>query len=268
MKLAFIGDIHGKVNQMYEQVSTIEERDNLDLDAIIQVGDFHAIRNEEDLKFFQASEKYRSVGDFPLFYNKGEVPKKTYFIGGNHDNNHWHSEYPNGYELIKDLHYLGRSGVRNFNDINIGFISGNYSEKGFYGNKKRRKYNHFTKRDVDNLLNNLNSEEKVDIMVFHDWPSIRKLKEHIVGERFYNHNLEYVLKRNFGSQEIYDVIKKIKPKYVFAGHIHIPIDIEIVIDNSKIRFIALDKLKDLESSIYVLDTESLEVNKYLYKNNG
>ena len=262
MKIAIVGDVHGRINEMYKHVSNIENALNLNLGTIIQIGDFHAIRDENDLRFFPAPEKYRKLGDFPSYFQRGKVPIKTYFIGGNHDNNHWHSEHPKGHELIRDLHYLGRSGIKSFNGINIGWISGNYSEVGFNGKKRKKvKYNHFTREDVDKLVS---SGEKVDILLFHDWPSIRNLNNSIIeGSISHPDNLEFALKRNFGSQELYDVVKELKPKYVFAGHIHMPLDLEAIVDGSKIRFIALDKLRDSKNTIYTLDTNNISINHYI-----
>lgn len=262
MKIAFIGDVHGKIDLMYESLSEIKRSFNYDVEAIIQIGDFHAIRGKSDLKFFPVPEKHRSLGDFHYYYQKGEVPIKTYFIGGNHDNNHWHSEHPEGHELVKNLRYLGRSGVKSFDGVNIGWISGNYSEIGFNEAKRKRvKYNHFTKKDVNKLIN---LGERVDILLFHEWPSIRSLESGIVYESVSHFdNLKFALGRNIGSQEIYNVVKKLKPKYVFAGHAHIPLDLELIIDGSKTRFIALDKLRDFKNIIYTLDTDNMNINYYI-----
>ncbi|MEK6830551.1 MAG: metallophosphoesterase [Nanoarchaeota archaeon] len=259
MKIAFFGDIHGKIIDMYNLVSQFERGLGINLETIIQIGDFHAIRDEKDLRDFSAPEKYKSLGDFPLFYRQGKVLKKTFFIGGNHDNNQWHSKYPEGYELIKDLYYLGRSGIRSFDEINVGFVSGNYSEKSF-NEHGRGKYNHFTKADIDALIN---LDKKADVLLFHDWPNIRKLNEGVIKESIsHPKNLEFALKRNFGSVELYNLVKELKPRYVFSGHVHMPLEFDTIIENSKIRFIALDKLRDDKNFIYVLDTKNLNVGRY------
>ena len=71
MKIAFVGDVHGRINHMYELVSQTVRAFDYNVRAILQVGDFHAIRNEEDLKHFPVPEKHRVLGDFPSYFQIG-----------------------------------------------------------------------------------------------------------------------------------------------------------------------------------------------------
>ncbi|MEK6914512.1 MAG: hypothetical protein AABW83_02570 [Nanoarchaeota archaeon] len=182
MEIAFIGDVHGKIDLMYSLISDIRRTHDHNVDSVFQIGDFHAIRDKDDLKHFPVKEKYRTLGDFPKYFEGGRVPIKTYFIGGNHENNFWHSQHPEGHELIGGLNYLGRSGIKNIQDINLAWVSGNYSKKDFSeSNSKKRKYNHFTKEDLDIILHQSNGE-KIDVLMLHDWPAIRELEKHISGD--------------------------------------------------------------------------------------
>jgi len=245
MKIAIVGDIHGDLKQMYDAVSYTGA------DFILQLGDFHAIRDEADLNRFPIPQKHRKLGDFPDFYNKGEVPIPTFFISGNHDNAYWHSEHPEGKELITNLNYLGRSGVGEFGGLKVGWVSGNYSPKGFEGSKKPPKYNHFTKEDVKKLIA---LKEGVDVLLFHDWPSIQDLEKKVVEGSVSNPEVfQQTVRRNLGSHELYDVVEEIKPSYVFAGHVHMPLDLKADFDGSQTRFVALGK-----HSIHILDTKALD----------
>ena len=101
--------------------------------------------------------------------------------------------------------------------------------------------------------------------MFHDWPAIRELEKHISDDVQNPENLQYALNRNFGSIELYNLIRKLKPKYVFAGHVHMPLDLELTIDDLKTRFIALDKLRNYKNEIYLLDTDDLKLHPISFK---
>ena len=140
MKLAIMGDVHGKIKQMYDSVSYVEQAFGKNIDAVLQVGDFQAVRDEKDLARMAIPGKYKVTGDYPDYHNEGVVPKRTFFIGGNHDNDHWHREHPEGHELVEGLSYLGRSGVMDLSGTNVAWISGNYSEQSFEGIRKGKNF--------------------------------------------------------------------------------------------------------------------------------
>lgn len=48
--LAIAGDVHGQINSMYDAVAGIEASMCVTLGSILQLGDFHAIRDELDLR--------------------------------------------------------------------------------------------------------------------------------------------------------------------------------------------------------------------------
>lgn len=262
MKIAILGDVHGGIKDMYKDVSNIETAFNTNIGCILQVGDFQAIRNKSDLLHFHAPLKYKKEGDFPLFYERGSMPKSTLFIGGNHENDLWLSKYPDGGELIENLIYLGRAGTLKIDNCIIGWVSGTYSERDYNnpGNEKAKFY-HFTPEDVNKLIN---SNERIDVLVFHDWPSIRSLKQHIDYRKESDKTLDIAIRRGLGNEVFYDIIKQVKPRHVFAGHMHMHLDLEAMIDGSKTRFVALDKI-GMENKLYVLDTINLDLEYYNIK---
>jgi lariat debranching enzyme len=263
MKLAIMGDVHGKIKQMYDSVSYVEQAFGKNIDAVLQVGDFQAVRDEKDLARMAIPGKYKVTGDYPDYHNEGVVPKRTFFIGGNHDNDHWHREHPEGHELVEGLSYLGRSGVMDLSGTNVAWISGNYSEQSFEGirkGKKKNKYHHFTLDDVGKVLK---SGEAIDILLLHEWPSIRELSDYIdAGSVKDAENLDHALKRDVGVRELSDVVKQLKPRYVFAGHQHTDLDLDLDFAGSKTKFVALGKVQSPETSFYVLDTDLDKGGRY------
>jgi len=256
MKIAIVGDVHGKIGQMYRSILDIEESNRTEIDLILQLGDFQATRDERDLRYLSGPHKYRKLGDFPEFHEKGKVPKKTFFIGGNHENNYWHKQHPGGNQLVENLFYLGRSGIKAIGDLKMAWISGNYSPKD-YSADNPKKYHHFTEKDVQKVLK---QQEGVDVLLLHDWPSIRELAKDVDPDTVSNHEtLSQAMNRDLGSTELYELVRRLRPKYVFAGHVHMPLDLEAKIEETDIRFIALNKLEFQDSSIYLLDTDNLEI---------
>ena len=61
MKWAIFGDVHGKLRSMYEEVSAIESANRIKIDTVLQVGDFHCIRDEADLRRFPAPERHKQL---------------------------------------------------------------------------------------------------------------------------------------------------------------------------------------------------------------
>lgn len=246
MKIVVVGDVHGNLKEMYQKAS------DLDADLVLQLGDFQAIRNPIDLRQASIPEKHKKLGDFPYLYNQGKVPIPTYFIGGNHENNRWLSQYPNGEELIKNLHYLGRSGVRQIAGLSIAWVSGNYSLNAFSRtSRKKPRYHHFTQEDIGRVATEQNP---IDILLLHDWPLIEGLEQHLNGELANTVAIEDAKKRRFGNQEHYRLVTQSKPKYVFAGHMHIRLDLKLSIGDSPVRFISLGRVED-ENSTYVLNID-------------
>ncbi|MEK6914511.1 MAG: hypothetical protein AABW83_02565 [Nanoarchaeota archaeon] len=46
---------------------------------------------------------------------------------------------------------------------------------------------------------------------------------------------------------------------------HIPLDLEINIDGSRIRFVGLDKLREHQNEIYLLETDNLKLHPISFK---
>jgi len=253
VKLAFVGDVHGKINQMYWAIKNIEEIVGYKIDTVYQVGDFHAIRNEEDLNRFRVPAVHRALGDFPEFFKQDSVPVKTYFLGGNHENYFWLSQFPLGKEVIQNLFYLGRAGVYLFDKLTIGWVSGTYSPNAFNGNKI--KPHHFTPDDLSKVPSN------VDILLLHDWPSMSLLSSGIdMGSVSNLQTLEEAISRKIGSKELYDLLVRVKPHHVFCGHLHFPLSLEIKLeDESKVNFVALGEFP-YNNSVAIFDTERKKID--------
>lgn len=250
MVIIIAGDIHGSLDKMYGRISRVEREKGVKVDLVVQLGDFQAVRNEKDLKNIPVPLKHRKVGDFHRYFDARQVPFKTYFIGGNHENNSWMSEFEGKSEIIKNLFYLGRSGFCEENGIKIGWVSGNYSPKD-YDRGGKVKYNHFTMSD----LKALDSATETDLLFFHDWPSVESLSPFIDRDSVLPglSVLDRQIKRKLGCEPLYQLVRRMKPRYVFAGHIHSFLMFSAKIEERATRFVFLNRI-EWENSLVLLDT--------------
>ncbi len=206
-KIVFVGDIHGQLDEMYKRVAQVSS----DVQAIVQVGDFEAIRTPSDISNVLGPKKYRNLGDFSKYHNEEKLaPVPTYFIGGNHeDYDFLDQNHPEGFDVAPRIHYLGRSGVIEIEGVKIGFLSGIYApdkfdrkrkfsnkSEGIHSGKSRRKAIYFNKEDVSRI-------GECDVLIAHDPPGT-------IQEREYN--------------PIDEIIQKFTPKLAVFGHLHYPIE--------------------------------------------
>ena len=62
---AAVGDVHGRMHAMVRPLTDWERRTKQRLSFVLQVGDFEAVRDAEELASMPVPEKYRLLGDFP-----------------------------------------------------------------------------------------------------------------------------------------------------------------------------------------------------------
>lgn len=180
MKLAFIGDVHGHINEYLGILKF-----NRDFDQSFQLGDM-------------------GIGFRNCFDHLQVDPLRDRFIHGNHDNP----------DLCK-IHpaFLGRYGYVDVGGVRIFFVSGGYSiDKHHrtlgvnYWDNEELSY-----REAEELLK-IYSTAKADIVITHDCPmDIRHL---ITG----THHQDNSYTPNLLSEMFWYVDHK--PKYYFFGHHH------------------------------------------------
>ena len=143
--------------------------------------------------------------------------------------------------------------------VKIGWVSGNYSPKDFTGDPRNGKYHHFRADDLEKVLN---EKSGIDVLLIHDWPSVRRLQEYIVRDSVVcTGNLDQAIKRNLGNDPLYELVMQVRPKYVFCGHMHLPLRFSLKIDNDVIKFEGLS-IVGQEGSVCTLDTEKIGIDSY------
>ena len=175
--IALVGDVHGYHHRMVSLLCGVEKKKQLKIDQILQVGDFEAHRDEDDLSTMAAPNKYRNLGDFNQYYSgQSNYPWPVHFIGGNHEPYGWYDEYVDGGELTTNCHYIGRVGDVEISGHKVVGLSGIYHPEKFYESRPlvkdirvepNKNYTYYTVDDVEKAM----SYKECDILLLHDWPN-------------------------------------------------------------------------------------------------
>jgi hypothetical protein len=160
---AIVGDVHGHHHRMVSMVESISNKKNVSIQFVLQVGDFEAHRDENDLSSMDAPQKYRKLGDFRDYYSgQCQFPWPLYFIGGNHEPYGWYEEHINGFELTPACHYLGRVNCQEIYGIKVVGISGIYREPKFISQRpnmsqcgyvSNKEYTYYNEKDIESAMN-------------------------------------------------------------------------------------------------------------------
>ena len=265
--IAIEGCCHGDLDRIYEVLAHVESHDRVRADFMICCGDFQAIRTtygtpysvqahifrREELETLACPPVYRHMKDFHTYWREEKIPRcLTMFVGGNHEApGHLREMYFGGF-AARDIFYLGATGVFNVNGLRIAGLSGIYKSHDYdkpifesppYTENTKRSAYHVRRYELEKLMV---LEQPVDILVSHDWPTgitsfgdteaMLRLKDRtgqLRGE---------IQSGQLGNPHAMNLLKRLKPKFWFCGHMHIKYSaIYTHEDGSITRFLALDK---------------------------
>jgi len=221
--IVFVGDVHGNHDRLVAEVCAWSRAARRPVDLIVSVGDFQALRDEHDMRCTTCPEKHMHLGDFPAYYRgKKQFPADVLFVGGNHEAYNWLEEMPAGGPVGPQCRYLGRAAVVERLGLRIGGLSGIYSATAFSSgrawvdyddprvieNRRRKKQSTYYERaEVEQLA----SSGPVDVLVTHEWPEgLASLADPgtISG------------RPGAGSSVLRDLVERLKPRWLFCGHMH------------------------------------------------
>ncbi|KAI8854142.1 lariat debranching enzyme, C-terminal domain-containing protein [Chytridium lagenaria] len=241
MIIAVEGCAHGELDKIYAALQLFEKKHDVSIDLLLICGDFQSIRNVGDLDCLACPDKYRSIGNFYEYYTgKKKAPVLTIFVGGNHEASNYLWELYHGGWVCPNIYFLGFAGVVNYGGLRISGMSGIYKdhhyELGFF---ERQPYNaqdcrsiyHVRKYNVYRLAQ---LRSPIDIFLSHDWPrgiahhgNLKRLlwsKQFLAGE---------INSNTLGSYPGEFLLKKLKPDYWFAAHLHVKFSAIYVHDDEK-----------------------------------
>ncbi|KAI5795059.1 lariat debranching enzyme, C-terminal domain-containing protein [Geopyxis carbonaria] len=241
LRIAVEGCGHGELNAIYDSIKKAEEENNYVVDVLIICGDFQAIRNLTDLEVMSCPPKYRQLGEFHEYYSgKRVAPVLTVYIGGNHESSSYNAELFHGGWVAPNIYYLGAANVVQIGNLRIGGLSGIYAAHHYnrphyerlpYNNGDIKSIYHIRQYDVYKLFQ---IASPMDIMLSHDWPA--NIEHYGDTEWLWREKPWFVADSrngNLGSPPAENLLKKLKPRYWFSGHMHIKFP--AIVDHEKLK---------------------------------
>lgn len=253
--IAVVGCTHGELLSIYQTIKSIEKKQSIKVDALICCGDFQATRSLTDLRCMNCPPKYQQLGSFQQFFDQSvyqtidDIPL-TIYIGGNHECSHLHRELSLGGFVAPNIYYAGYANVLSINQWKLALFSGIFNLSHYQsGCFETFPLNQSTIRSIyhqreyhswqltklldcephNHSLDQSNGQSikpsnphQVDCLFTHDWP--RGIAQH--------GNIPALLRRKsfladeiasdtLGSPLAAELIDRLKPRYAFAGHMHV-----------------------------------------------
>jgi hypothetical protein len=215
--LCAAGDIHGGLDQMYEQVLAFEAELGVRFAWVLHVGDLGVWPDARRID--GATKRHDGAGDFPTWFAEHRAaPRPTVFIKGNHEDFVWLDAQASP-EVLPGLHYLRNGQVHEVtNDdekLRVGGLGGCHGPSDFerptkalQGYAKR----HYTREDIETL----SAREDLDIILTHDAPAGVRFERHRRGEGFVSE-----------AAGLDELLVRARPRVCFFGHHHTRLDGEV-----------------------------------------
>jgi len=216
------GDVHGRLERLYEGVLAFERELGRTFAHVLQVGDFGVW--PDPARVDRATREHDGAGDFPTWFAEQRgAPRPTTFIQGNHEDFSW---LKSRREVLPGVHYLPNSEALTIRDaafpqgrtLRIAGVGGCYGPSAYrrapgtlHGGARR----HYVHEELEQLR----ALGPLDVVLFHDAPrGIEFIKRMASGDE-----------RRYTSQAegLNEALAAIRPKLCFFGHHHVRIDAEV-----------------------------------------
>lgn len=255
MLAAVFGDTHGHLNTMYYLAAAWEKRTGLELDLIIQVGDFGFWLSEETVDAMTAKhaeranakrreageEEHPSCGDYPEYVlGEKQAYKKTLVIRGNHEDQRYlmglekqlEHRHPDDFltrtiEVVPNIFYLPDGHVTEVDGVRFGALGGNFSLKtwehwDYWDEARFKRLRYGEQRRLNHFTRDrweALAREKMDVLLFHDAPTGLRLVGGS-GVQLPKDEMTDQVYGECGSPQLRELIEIVRPRYTFCGHWH------------------------------------------------
>ena len=248
---AAVGDVHGHHHLMVDRLRRLEDAVGREFAFVVQVGDFECNRHEADLFSNTSPPRFKTLGDFPDFYEgRAAFPWPVFFIGGNHEPYGFLDGLLTGGEVAPNCHYLGRAGHTQICGLRVAFLSGIYSPKAFETERPApgqnrhqqswRRSTYFDRSDVERAL----AAGSADLLVVHDWPAGAVNTADVVA----HDRAHRAAARSIGNVWARELAERLTPQLIVAGHMHYGYRSIIPLrSNATSRFVALGHIQRADS---------------------
>lgn len=214
MKIAFVGDIHGRVFHLLAVVANWQRVHECKLDMIVQVGDFGAFPDPDEAmlgsRFVREDRTELDFGKYvrangplaeAIVAMKEQFQTPIRFIRGNHEDFRWlasqgdPTEDETSIDPFRLVRHLRDGAIQRIGGVKIAFLGGIETTGQEPKSIDDQAYNRILSC----------SPGEIDVLVTHDAP-------YGIGTDFHG--------RTQGSRRISELIDRIRPKFLFAGHYH------------------------------------------------
>ena len=191
--------------------------------------------------------------------------------------------------MAPNIYYMGYGGLINVGGLRIAGISGIYKGPDYLkGRYEKTPYTDSSIRSVYHVRNlevfrmkQLDPTVPIDIFLSHDWP--RGVTKYGNAEKLCRQKKffrEEVESDSLGSRAAQELLHHVKPRYWFAGHLHVKFSAVVAhcndqggesTDNGKVdaekitrhtRFLALDKCLPRRDFLQVIDVKAARRHKF------
>ena len=215
MRIAFVGDVQGRIFHLFSVLDSWQSRNNCKFDAMIQVGDLGAYPNPDEKmltskfvlqdpteldfsRFIYADKDLKNY----LLLTREQFKCPIWFIRGNHEDFLWLDEIKrssinpiSSIDQFDLLHYVSDGTVTDIHNMKVAFLGGIETSELDEGSINEIEYQKLIQY----------SPGEIDVLVTHDAP--------------YGINVGFKGKVQ-GSKKITHLIEQVQPKYLIAGHYH------------------------------------------------
>lgn len=249
-----IGDIHGRFHRVQEWIARLEEARGRVCDLVLAVGDVEAFAHAEDHR--RKAAKRAMPAEFADYAEgRARMQRPMYFIGGNNEDFEALHGLQAGGALVENVRYLGRAGVTELDGLRVGFLSGIMAPKHFdtplvdpKTQQTRKQAGYFRAPEAAAMKN----AKDVDILLVHEWPK-GLLKRRAPGEAPPRPLRAYRFPW-IGNVISREVMEKVRPRWLMAGHSHVPFATSVAHpDGSITRVACLDQAAKPEGAVFWIE---------------
>jgi len=240
MLIAAVGDAHGEFESMYAAVLALEAQVGRAVAYVLHVGDFGVWPDPAHLD--EATEKHGDSGGFRTLLARGQVPRPTVFIAGNHEDFDY-LQALRAREVVRGLQFLPWGEVVTLEHagerLRVGGVGGcfgpsDYRKERLTGWTRR----HYTRADLRRL--EANARDGLDVLLLHEPPAGEATELHAPdGYRVRSWTLA-----GEGQAEL---VASVRPRVCFTGHLHARIERNL----AGVRVVGLHKVPTRGSVLLV-----------------
>lgn len=250
MLVAVVGDVHGRFFRVEEWVDALEQNLGESVSMVLAVGDVETFATPDDHR--RKSTKRNMPAEFAA-YALGErrMRREFIFVGGNNEDFEDLERFPHGGQLVDNVSYLGRAGVKTLQGLRVAYLSGIYAPTRYdrprlpaTSVETSKQAGYFRQADVDQVR----AVSSADLLMIHEWPRGIAGRDSAVARA----GARGIRQRHWaqvGNPHAAAVVAALRPRWVLCGHLHVPHAATVRWDDGRVtRVVCLDQASRADGS--------------------